>query len=179
LALLPVWGAHLAHAPVLIFDLFEPLKRPIDGGATLRGRRLLGDNKTWRGALVMIAGVVAATLALWRLPPFRHGLPTELRDADPRTYGLLLGIGTVVGELPNSMLKRQLGIAPGGRRTTPAGLALIAVDQADFVPAVWLTTRPLWRMPARDMAIAVVVVTTVHLGVNAAGYVIGARESPI
>ena len=178
-ALAPVWGAHLAHAPVLIFNLLSPLKRPIDGGATLRGRRVLGDNKTWRGALVMTAGVVAAALGLSRLAPFRRRLPSELRDANPLAYGLLLGVGTVVGELPNSLLKRQLDIAPGDRRTTPAGLALVLFDQADFVPAVWLALRPLWRMPGRDMAAAAMVVTVVHLGVNVAGYMIGARDAPI
>jgi hypothetical protein len=41
----PVLGGYLAHAPVLRFDLLHHLGRPIDGGATLRGRRLLGDNK--------------------------------------------------------------------------------------------------------------------------------------
>jgi hypothetical protein len=43
---LPVLGAYLAHAPVLRFDLLPSLKCPLDGGATFRGRRLLGDNKS-------------------------------------------------------------------------------------------------------------------------------------
>lgn len=178
-ALAPVWGAHLAHAPVLVFNLLEPLNRPIDGGATLRGRRVFGDNKTWRGAFVMLGGVVAATLGLWRLTAFRRRLPPQLQDANPLAYGALLGIGTVVGELPNSLVKRQLDIAPGGRRTTPAGLALIAIDQADFIPAVWLTLRPIVRLPARDMAAAAAVVAAIHSGVNVVGYAIGARETPI
>jgi CDP-archaeol synthase len=59
-------GAPLLHAPVLRWDLLDALKRPLDGGRTLGGRRLLGDNKTWRGALCMIVGVVLATLVLWR-----------------------------------------------------------------------------------------------------------------
>jgi hypothetical protein len=43
---LAVLGAPLLHAPVLTWDLLRPLKRPLDGGATFRGRRVLGDNKT-------------------------------------------------------------------------------------------------------------------------------------
>ena len=31
---LPVLGAAIAHAPVLTFDLFPGLKRPLDGGAS-------------------------------------------------------------------------------------------------------------------------------------------------
>ena len=61
-------GAPVAHAPILRFDFLQTLKKPIDGGRTLRGRRLLGDNKPWRGALVMAVGVEAATLALHRVP---------------------------------------------------------------------------------------------------------------
>ena len=49
--LLPVLGAPLAHAPVLRGDLMSGLARPIDLGLTVRGRRLFGDNKTWRGEI--------------------------------------------------------------------------------------------------------------------------------
>jgi hypothetical protein len=49
---LPLLGAFIAHAPVLRFNLLSALSRPIDGGGTIRGRRIFGDNKTWRGAMV-------------------------------------------------------------------------------------------------------------------------------
>src|SRR2546423_15633907 len=51
---LPVFGAHLAHAPVLRFDLLPKLARPIDGAKTFHGRRLFGANKTWRGAAALV-----------------------------------------------------------------------------------------------------------------------------
>ena len=54
-------GGALAHAPFLRFDLARPLKRPLH-------ERLFGANKTWRGALVMSGGTLAATLALHRVP---------------------------------------------------------------------------------------------------------------
>jgi len=44
-----VLGAPVAHAPILRFDFLQTLKKPIDGGRTLRGRRLLGDNKPGAG----------------------------------------------------------------------------------------------------------------------------------
>ena len=56
---LAVLGAPLLHAPVLRWNLLPALARPLDGGRRWRGRRLLGDNKTWRGALCMTAGVRA------------------------------------------------------------------------------------------------------------------------
>ena len=175
--LLPVLGAPVAHAPVLRGNRLAALARPLDGGATFRGRRVFGDNKTWRGAVVMSAGVVAASCALHRAEWFRDRLPEELRRAGPLRYGPLLAIGTVGGELPNSFLKRQLGIAPGSRRWTPGGVALVVFDQADFVLGIWLALSPVWRMPWREAARAFVLVAGVHMGINVVGYAIGARDT--
>lgn len=178
-AFLPALGAAIAHAPVLRFDLLPSLERPLDGGATVGGRRLLGDNKTLRGALVMASGTTAAAVVLTRQDWFSDRLPDELREAPPALYGFLLGAGVVLGELPNSFLKRRLGIAPGDTRHSPLGVAIAVYDQADFVPVAALTLRPLWRVSAPELAGAFAVVAGVHSVVNVVGYAIGARSSPI
>jgi hypothetical protein len=175
---LPALGGALAHAPVLRHDLLPGLARPLDMGATLCGRRVLGDNKTLRGALVMSAGTLAATLGLSRVPAFRSRLPAEL-SGRPAAHGALLGASVVLGELPNSFLKRQLDIAPGGRHGSPLGLALALLDQADFVLFARLALAPLWRMPSRELAEAFAVVCAAHSAVNVVGYAIGARQSPL
>lgn len=175
----PVLGAAILHAPVLTFDLFKPLKRPLDGGATFRGRRIFGDNKTWRGAIFMISGVVAAAALLSLWPWYWHHLPDAIQDAGPWVYGLLLGLGVVLGELPNSFIKRQLGIAPGSQRRGIAGALISIYDQADFVPAVWLLLLPIWTMSVAEAAICFAVVGAVHLAINVVGYAVGARTAPI
>jgi hypothetical protein len=53
-AFLPVLGSPVAHAAVLRWDLAPGLKRPISP-------RLFGENKTWRGALVMTTGTTLAS----------------------------------------------------------------------------------------------------------------------
>ena len=176
---LAVLGAPLLHAPVLRWDLLPSLKRPLDGGATLGGRRLLGDNKTWRGALCMTAGVVLATLVLWQWDWWRDQLPSAIDESEPLLVGLLIGLGTVGGELPNSFLKRRLDIAPGTQRRTAGGLALIALDQGDLVLGVWLCLAPVYVLPVATAAVAFVAVTAVHLVINVIGYAIGARSSPL
>lgn len=172
----PVLGAYLAHAPVLRFDLLPGLRRPLDGGATLRGRRLLGDNKTWRGALTMFAGVLAATVLLSRVPAYWRRLPDELWAAGPFLFGSLLALGVVLGELPNSFVKRQLDIAPGARRASALGVLLAVFDQGDFVLGVWLLLAPIWRMTAGEALLAFAVVVIAHLAINVIGYAIGARR---
>ena len=85
----------------------------------------------------------------------------------------------VVGELPNSFLKRRLNIAPGAQRRTAGGLALILLDQADLVPGVWLCLAPVYVLPVATAAVAFAAVTAVHLVINVIGYAIGARTSPL
>lgn len=173
---LPVLGAPVVHAPILRSDLMRAFKRPLDGGRTLRGRRVLGDNKTWRGALAMSGGVAAAAAVLSRWPWHRERLPRPLRR-HPLAYGVLLGLGIVVGELPNSMLKRQLDIPAGRQRRSPAGLALSVLDQGDLVLGSWAMLAPLWRMSAAEGACAFAVVSAVHVPINLVGHAIGARSS--
>jgi CDP-archaeol synthase len=161
-----VLGAVILHAPVLRFDLLKPLRRPIAATA-------FGANKTWRGALVMFTGALLGTGAAWAV------MPDGLRDEPWLLVGALIGLGTVLGELPNSFLKRRLGIAPGARRLTPGGLVLVLYDQADFVPGIALALLPVWTMPLDTLLIGFVAVAAVHFVVNVIGYAIGAREQPI
>ena len=169
---LPVLGAPLAHAPMLRFDLAPALSRPIS-------RRLFGANKTWRGAIAMSAGTLAAALLLHRAPGYRRRLPKPVADANPALVGTLLGLSMWVGELPNSFLKRRLGIPPGAQRRSPSGVAISVFDQADWVPTAWLMLRPLWRMSARETAEVFAVAAAVHVPINLLGYALGVRRTPI
>jgi CDP-2,3-bis-(O-geranylgeranyl)-sn-glycerol synthase len=106
---------------------------PLDGGATLRERRIFGSNKTLRGFVVMVpaAGFAFAALAALASDAARHLLwPMPLAG-----YGLLgawSGVGFMAGELPNSFVKRQLDIAPGeaphGRAATIAHFVFDRLD---------------------------------------------------
>jgi hypothetical protein len=159
--------------------LLPALRRPLDGGLALRGRRLLGDNKTWRGAVCMTAGVVLATALLWQWDWWRDRLPDAVRASSPVLVGLLIGLGTVVGELPNSFLKRRLDIAPGARRRSPGGAALAILDQGDLVLGIWVFLAPVWLMPLWLAAIAFTAVAAIHAVVNLIGYAVGARAAPV
>jgi CDP-2,3-bis-(O-geranylgeranyl)-sn-glycerol synthase len=177
LVFVPVLGSFIAHAPVLRYGWLPRLCRPVDGGATLFGRRVFGDNKTWRGAIVMAAGVLAATLLLSSSKAYWSRLPAELQHIGPLLTGVLLGLGTILGELPGSLVKRQLGIAPGEQQGTLLGALLSLWDQGDFVFGIWVLLLPVWRMPLAEAALAFVVVAAAHLALSAVGYAIGARRT--
>ena len=176
-ALLPALGAPILHGPVMARDLFKGLKKPLDGGATLRGRRLFGDNKTVRGAIFMTAGPALLSVLLRRSERYEERLPPEVRQASPLVFGALIGASVVIGELPNSFAKRQFGIAPGTQRRDAIGTAISIYDQADWVVAAWPMLAPVWRMSPREAADAFVLVGLIHLPINVIGYAIGARSS--
>lgn len=172
LVFVPILGAPLLHAPVLALDLLPALRVPI-------ARTWFGANKTWRGALFMTGGVVLAAALLWRWPAYRDALPGGIRDAGPWLFGLLLGLGVVLGELPNSFAKRRSGIAPGTQARGAKGLFFTVLDQGDLVLGAWVLLLPIWVMTPAQAAVAFVAVSLVHLVTNVIGHRIGARTAPI
>jgi hypothetical protein len=176
---LAVLGAPILHAPILRWNLLATLARPLDGGRRWRGRRILGDNKTWRGALCMTTGVLLATVALWQWPWWREQIPDAVSASSPLLVGLLIGLGTVGGELPNSFLKRRLDIAPGTRRRSPGGGALALLDQGDLVLGIWVCLLPIWVMPVWLAAVAFVAVAAVHAVLNGVGDRVGTLPAPV
>jgi len=162
---LPVVVGGLLHVAVIKLRWFPSLAAiPLDGGLTWRGRRLFGANKTVRGAVVMVA---ATALAAWACSHLGVGPPVlPVQHEQPLWWGALLGAGYILGELPNSAAKRQLGIEPGAAApTTHPGLRPLVwlIDQLDFlagiVVVVAIAGHPL---PAPTVAALVGVALVVH-----------------
>ena len=162
---LPLIASGLVHLAVMKLDLLPALRRlPLDAGRTFRGRRLFGDNKTWRGAIVTIGSTTVAAWALAALGACCWPLPTlvPFAAAHPVAWGLLLGTGYIVGELPNSFAKRQLGIAPGAAGHGLAGRAFWVADQLDSLIGMLLFIAPVWRPSAGLLAAIVLLMLVAH-----------------
>jgi CDP-diglyceride synthetase len=162
---LPIIAAGLVHLAVMKLDLMPGLRRlPIDGGLTFRGRRLFGDNKTWRGAVVTIGTTTFASWVLAQLHACCWSLPTlaPFAEIHPVAWGLLLGTGYIVGELPNSFAKRQIGIAPGGAGSGLAGRVFWVVDQLDSLLGMLLFVAPVWRPSLALLAVIIAIMLVAH-----------------
>ena len=90
---------------------------PIDRGASWRGQRIFGNHKTWRGLMAM---PLSAAMVFALAAQFREYLPTGLAvgiwaraPSELALVGLACGLAFMLAELPNSFLKRRLGISPG------------------------------------------------------------------
>ncbi len=128
---------------------------PVGGGHTLLGKRIFGDNKTPRGFVVMVPATALAFAFIHELLAAVDGSWVEgLWPLTGRQYlalGALAGFGFMLGELPNSFVKRQLGVPPGD--VPRGGLARVVCflgDRLDSVlgmlVAMSLAVPTPWRM---------------------------------
>ena len=153
------------HLAVLKNDWLPGLRRaPLDFGATWRGRRLFGANKTWRGAVIMIVGTAlfAAAIARVNAAWLHWPVAVEFAQTHPLAWGALLGCGYIVGELPNSFAKRQLGIAPGAMGSGLSGRIFWVMDQLDSLAGMLLFVSPVWQPPWPLVALLVAVMLVAH-----------------
>jgi len=107
-----------------------------DAGAYFIGKRFgrhklsprLSPNKTWEGYLGgIVAGVLLTALfaAIWQVGAGPNSAITPLRGA---LIGLVMGIFPTLGDLGESMIKRQMGVKDSGNLLPGHGGAFDRID---------------------------------------------------
>lgn len=127
---------------------------------------LFGRNKTWRGLLLVPMLTAVGALLLWPLEWLQHSVSggSLLAGHNLLLLGISGGLGYVLAELPNSWMKRRLGIGPG--ETPDKGrLFFLAMDQIDsgigaaiaylIYPGIGLTAAVLYVLTFPLVALAV------------------------
>jgi hypothetical protein len=178
-AIAPLLAAGLVHVAVLKGDFLPQLATPLDGGASWRGRALLGPNKTLRGLLLMPAATAAAVrlqAAAEARSPRLAALSISGRGRRPWRVGFWLGLAYVAAELPNSFVKRRLGIPAGGRASRLGGVLQYLADQGDSVLGCLVMLRLLGRPPLAVLAVAGGLGFGVHSAVDVLMRVLGVRR---
>lgn len=167
----PVIVAAIVHIVVIKVNALAWLKRPIDGGRSWRGHRIFGDNKTWRGALVMtaVSTAVAPLQGIFRLPSLEY---FDYGATPMWLAGLLLGLGFVLFELPNSFSKRMLGVAPGGKGSP----FFVLLDQVDSVVGCMVLLCGVWVAPLHVWLWVLVLCSGVHMLLNGVFVLVGLKE---
>jgi len=172
----PVLAAGLVHVIVLKSGVLSRIATPLDGGRTLGGRRLLGPSKTWRGLLLMpplTALAAGLEVALARRLP-RGLTPFPGRRLKPWLLGGVLGLGYCAGELPNSFVKRRLGIPAGGSVKRLSWLQY-TIDQTDSVVGCLVALRLVYRPRRIELLLAAGLGTGAHIAVDRLMSSIGLR----
>jgi hypothetical protein len=154
--------------------------QPIDGGATFRGRRLFGEHKTVRGFVVMVpaAAIAFAALAVAIGNPAGAGL-WPLTVAGYAGLGACAGFGFMAGELPNSFVKRQLGIRPGqAPRHRLGAAAQFLMDRLDSGVGMLLALSAIVSTPALTWLLVLSVGPSIHWAFSVLMFQLGLKSRP-
>lgn len=150
-----IFPAYCANAVPVIFGGGKPL----DLGKNLPdGKPVFGKNKTFKG---FFAGLIVGTLV---------GLGETLVFHFPLTFGFLLSLGALLGDLAGAFLKRRLGFEPGAK--------LLIADQLDFVFGAFLFSVLVLPPSLIVMFVVVLITPPIHLSTNYIAYKLGVKSKP-
>ena len=150
--------------------------RPIDGGRTVGGRRLLGDGKTWRGTAAGWAVGAALALALNQLAPAASDVLAVGLPEFPLAAVVTLPLGAMVGDIGASFLKRRTG--------RERGAPFPGIDQLDFVVGALMLTAPVtfdWftdTFTVPVLAVVLLLTPVLHVATNGLAYTLGLKDEP-
>lgn len=166
--------AGMVQGVVIGLDLWPRAAVPLDGGRSWRNRRVFGDNKTVRGAVVMIgATTVVAAVLLPLVPPFAPAPWFGWAG-----LGALMGVAYIIAELPNSFVKRRLGIGPGQPSQGVAGTVQYVVDQSDSVIGVVVVLGVATDLSYNELAVIGAVGVAAHAAFDVGLHRVGVKGSP-
>lgn len=151
---------------------------PLDGGRTFRGRRLFGDNKTARGVVVMVPATAFTFLLLALAGSGTSGL-WPLTPAQYLGLGILAGAGCMLGELPNSFVKRQLRIPPGSPAAGPVARPLFfVIDRLDSTLGVLGALMLAVPVPPATVVYVLLVGVALHGALSVVTFRLGGKARP-
>jgi hypothetical protein len=98
--------------------------------------------------------------------------------ASPLLFGFCLGLAGSLSELPNSFVKRQLGIEPGKlARGNQRGLFYF-IDQVDVLVGVWLYLSTIMQVTSIRVTASILLVFITHQLLTTAGHSLRMRNNP-
>ena len=100
----------LANMSPVFFSKVNFLNKPVDLGKKIGGKRILGENKTYRGLFFgILVAIIVAFIQIW-IP---INTPYQMTLQNFWYAGFLLGFGALFGDIVESFFKRRIGIPPG------------------------------------------------------------------
>lgn len=183
--LLPVILAGVANSALTKSSLLPALKKPIDaGGKFFDGKRIFGDNKTWKGFLGYVVLGMLFTVIWGAICGFANWnrLHYIYQNHDNTLLfnlwlGFLYGFAWAFCELPNSFIKRRLDIKPGKNPSGLKRIFFIILDQADSIFGVCLVLWAFYPMSAGLYFLFVLVGAMTHIVFNMLLYFVGLRKN--
>jgi hypothetical protein len=178
---LPLLVGLALHGFCIKYDILAFLCRPIDRGRKFRGNRIFGDNKTYRGVMVVSLGTAIGfglqSLLFHRIASIRSVELFDYAFFKSVSLGLAIGAAAMLSELPNSFIKRQFEIAPGSAAKGWKALIFYVYDQIDFLLGAWLALAVVVPVTAGRVLLSAVLLLVAHQIMSSVGYALGMRKT--
>lgn len=165
--------------------IFKKCNVPMDFNKNfVDGKRIFGDNKTWKGFIGYIAlNIFCAVLLgkIWSITNlnsmnyFYYNIPNTFRNNF--VIGLLLGLGYCLFELPNSFLKRRMNIEPGKTSRGFSKILFVFLDQADSVIGCCTVLCLYYNMTFKFYIMYILLGTFTHIVFNILLFVLKLRKN--
>jgi hypothetical protein len=179
---LPLLVGLALHGFCIKYDTLAFLYRPIDRGRSFRGKRIFGDNKTWRGLVVVSLGTAIGfslqSLLLHRIASIRSIELYDYAFFKSVALGLGVGVAAMLSELPNSFIKRRFEIAPGSVAGGLKGVIFYVYDQIDFLLGSWLVLAIVAPVTTGRVLFSAGLLLVAHQLMSSVGHALGMRKTP-
>lgn len=169
-----------AHGFAIKFGWFSFLVRPIDNRKTFRGKRIFGENKTYRGVVMTAIGTAlgfAVQSFLHRYEVFRQVELIDYSIVKVILLGLIIGTAAMLSELVNSFIKRQIDIAPGATANGIFSLFFYIFDQIDYLIGVLIVLAFYVEITFQRVIFSIVFLFFSHQIISFLGYWLGMRKT--
>jgi len=166
-AFIYILPAYIANASPVILGGGTPLDF---GKNFIDGRRIFGDHKTIRGLLSgILFGTLTGIIVYFITQIDARLLALTLSDA--LMLAFLLSIGTHIGDLLGSFIKRRLNLKPGA--------PFVPMDQVGFLIFAILVAYPFYPLLNLAQLLLLLIVTPlVHVGSNVIAWLLKLKEHP-
>lgn len=165
--MLPAYFANMA--PVIVKNIFNKLKVPIDFNKKINNKPVFGRNKTFRG---LIFGVLfAIVIAYLQFLLHSNNIFVDISIVDYSNWlsiGFLLGFGAIFGDLVESFVKRRMDYKPGK--------AFVPFDQLDFVVGALIFVVPLVVLSLNKILVILLLSFVLHIIVNHLAFYLKIRK---
>lgn len=170
LAIIPLAFAGALHMVVVKNNLLPRLAVPIS-------KKWFGVSKTWRGILCMPLFTSLGFYIVFTIFNVNSGYASfDLSRYAPAELGLMLGLAYVIAELPNSLMKRRMGI-PSGELPDKHKMLFILADQLDSVVGCGLVYVLVAGMPVTTFIYLVLIGLYIAFAVKNILYHLGYKKT--
>ena len=154
--------------------LLPKLDKPVDLNRKFRGRRILGDHKTFRG---LISGSLVGTI-IYVAQIFFYSRFNFIQEISFFDYsqsflliGLIMGFGALFGDMVKSFFKRQLDFKPGQ--------SWFFFDQVDWLIGSLILSWPFTKVSITIILLTIAIGVISHVIVKFLGFVFKLDKEPI